>query len=76
MAHKNYLSSSWKDFCLHHRIVALNVPAPKMGILGELPKEEMLKKLQGEVAKQVHTRPDSRDETRIDILDIQVGIVL
>ncbi len=36
-----------------HRIVAFygNLYSKKMGILGELPKEEMLKKLQGEVAK-------------------------
>jgi hypothetical protein len=35
------------------RIVAFygNLYSKKMGILGELPKEEMLKKLQGEVAK-------------------------
>ncbi len=37
----------------YHRIVAFygNLYSKKMGILGELPKEEMLKKLQGEVAK-------------------------
>jgi hypothetical protein len=36
-----------------HRIVAFygNLYSKKMGILGELPKDEMLKKLQGEVAK-------------------------
>lgn len=37
----------------YNRIVAFygNLYSKKMGILGELPKEEMLKKLQGEVAK-------------------------
>ena len=37
----------------YHRIVAFygNLYSKKMGILGELPKAEMLKKLQGEVAK-------------------------
>jgi hypothetical protein len=36
-----------------HRIVAFygNLYSKKMGILGEIPKAEMLKKLQGEVAK-------------------------
>jgi hypothetical protein len=36
-----------------HRIVAFygNLYSKRMGILGELPKNEMLKKLQGEVAK-------------------------
>ncbi|MBD0297813.1 MAG: hypothetical protein ICV84_21905 [Flavisolibacter sp.] len=36
-----------------HRIVAFygNLYSKQMGILGELPKDEMLKKLQGEVAK-------------------------
>jgi hypothetical protein len=36
-----------------HRIVAFygNLYSKKMGILGELPKDEMLKKLKGEVAK-------------------------
>jgi hypothetical protein len=36
-----------------HRVVAFygNLYSKKMGILGELPKEEMLKKLKGEVAK-------------------------
>ncbi len=36
-----------------HRIVAFygNLYSKRMGILGEIPKEEMLKKLQGEVAK-------------------------
>ncbi len=37
----------------YHRIVAFygNLYSKKMGILGEIPKAEMLKKLQGEVAK-------------------------
>lgn len=37
----------------YHRIVAFygNLYSKRMGILGELPKEEMLKKLKGEVAK-------------------------
>ncbi len=37
----------------YHRIVAFygNLYSKKMGILGELPKDEMLKKLQGEVAE-------------------------
>ncbi|MEO8111236.1 MAG: hypothetical protein ABI594_14430 [Ginsengibacter sp.] len=37
----------------YHRIVAFygNLYSKKMGILGEIPKDEMLKKLQGEVAK-------------------------
>ena len=37
----------------YHRIVAFygNMYSKKMGILGEIPKDEMLKKLQGEVAK-------------------------
>lgn len=36
-----------------HRIVAFygNLYSKKMGILGEIPRDEMLKKLQGEVAK-------------------------
>ncbi|MEJ7679286.1 MAG: hypothetical protein WKG06_15805 [Segetibacter sp.] len=37
----------------YHRIVAFygNLYSKRMGILGEVPKNEMLKKLQGEVAK-------------------------
>lgn len=46
----------------YNRIVAFygNLYSTRMGILGELPKEEMLKKLQGEVAKWQTADPTTK----------------